>query len=55
MFPYKLLPLDKDPLFFNTNFSKNKENNLYFAYNSIIYKMRSDESLEILLVPLVYS
>lgn len=41
--------LDKDPHFFNTNFSKDKENNLYFAYNSIIYKMKSDESLEILL------
>lgn len=41
--------LDKDPYFFNTAFSKDEEENLYFAYNGNIYKQKKDESIETLL------
>ena len=41
--------LEKDPNFFNTAFSKDEEENLYFVYYSNVYKVKNDSSIETLL------
>ena len=41
--------LEKDSNFFNTAFSKDEEENLYFVYYSNVYKVKNDSSIETLL------
>lgn len=41
--------LASDPCFFNTAFSKDEEGNLYFVYETNVYKQNKDGSIEILL------